>query len=155
MYRFTLGTLLALAFVVPLAIVGAAVHRVPQRHGRPAEGQVADDLRPGLRSGTAGRCGRSRAGADPLATISVPLFESGGNKIEDAKAIGGKVANPMPMTHGKPAPRPEPLQHLLHRLPRPDGRGQRTCGRTEPVSRAALAAHGPGPRLCRRDDLSI
>jgi len=96
MYRFTLGSLIVLAFVVPLVIVGLpfieflnGMAAQPKAKSQMTYGRVFGEEIPVLWSPPAGAVGREQP---PV------LFESGSNRIEDAKAFGDRIANPVPLT---------------------------------------------------------
>jgi len=96
MYRFTLGTMLALAFVVPLTIV--ALPFIEFLNGMAAQPKAKPQMTYGRVFGQELHTLR----ALPAGTISrdqqPELFETGGNTVEDAVSIGGGVPNPVPVT---------------------------------------------------------
>ena len=96
MYRFTLGTMLALAFIVPLAIV--ALPFIEFLNGMAAQPKARPQMTYGRVFGQELQVLRPEPAGTIHRDYQQPLFESGTNKIEDAVAIGGKVVNPVPVT---------------------------------------------------------
>lgn len=96
MYRFTLGTMVALAFVVPLTLV--ALPFIEFLNGMAAQPKARPQMTYGRVFGQELHTLR----AFPAGTISRDqrpvLFEAGGNTVEDAVSIGAKVVNPIPVT---------------------------------------------------------
>ncbi len=95
-YRFALGTMLALAFIVPLAIVALPFNEF--LNGMAAQPKARPQMTYGRVFGQELQVSRPEPAGAIHRNYQPPLFESGTNKIEDAVAIGGKVANPTPIT---------------------------------------------------------
>jgi mono/diheme cytochrome c family protein len=95
-YRFILGTMLTLAFVIPLAIV--ALPFIEFLNGMAAQPKAKSQMTYGRIFGQQLPVWRP----EPLGAVRQDyqpiLFEAGTNKIEDATALGAKVVNPIPMT---------------------------------------------------------
>ncbi len=96
LYRFILGALLTLAFVVPLAIVALPFNEF--LNGMAAQPKARPQM-------TYGRVfGQELPAWHPEPKGAIPqdyrpaMFEDGTNKIEDARAWGDKTANPIPIT---------------------------------------------------------
>jgi mono/diheme cytochrome c family protein len=96
MYRFVLGTMLVLAFVIPLAIV--AVPFIEFLNGMAAQPKAKSQMTYGRTFGEELPVLRSEPPGAVRREYRAPLFGPGSNKIEDAQAIGAKVVNPMPVT---------------------------------------------------------
>ena len=95
LYRFILGAMLTLAFVVPLAIVALPFNEF--LNGMAAQPKAVSQTTYGRVFGQELPVWRPEPQGAIRQDYQPPLFEEGTNKIEDARAWGDKVANPIPI----------------------------------------------------------